>query len=95
MRFCDYDVKAEPEGGEAGYVLVKNQKGRGTVVYYNGNGQLNDAIPGDAPTGGGSWFAGVSDSGLRYVAGFYSWGYARKIFRRLTAEDRERYVEYS
>ena len=50
-------------------------------------GQVYDAMPGDAPTDGGSWFGGITYQGICYVAGWYSRSYARRIFRKCKAEE--------
>ena len=59
-----------------------------TVVSVDfDKGQVYNAMPGDAPTDGGSWFAGLTYKGICYVAGWYSRSYARRIFRKCKAEE--------
>ena len=61
-----------------------------TVVQISRKaGQVYSAMPTDGPADGGSWFAGISDNGVKYVAGWYSKGYARRIFRSLVSEAAE------
>lgn len=60
---------------------------RCTVVRFNpGAHQVYDAMPGDAPDGGGSWCARDTDAGIGYVATTYSRNYARRIYSRLVRE---------
>lgn len=43
-------------------------------------GQVTSVMPRDMPSGGGAWFARITDGGIAYVAGLYSRGYARRKF---------------
>jgi hypothetical protein len=69
-----------------GYMLVKSDAGRSmTVVRVDWErGQVYDAMPGDRPRDGGAWYARICGAGVRYVAGWYSPSYARRVWRRLT-----------
>jgi hypothetical protein len=86
MYFENWDIVECPEPGYSGSVLLRNKKDRskGTVVFlcYDAD-QLRSAMPGDLPSGGGTWFAGVSDYGISYVASVYSYGYARRKYREM------------
>jgi hypothetical protein len=63
---------------------------RGTVTTYDlARGQVTDAMPGDRPRDGGSYYARICDSGIEYVSHPYSVGYARRMYRRLVAARRE------
>lgn len=71
---------------EEGFALCHNtDNDKYTVVKISHQkGQVYSAMPTD-----GSWFARISDSGINYVAGWYSRDYARRIFRERVAEARE------
>lgn len=66
-----------------GYVLYRRDDGKFTVVEKR-NGQVFNAMPGDAPKGGGNWMARATPYGIDYVSHGYSESYARRIFRELT-----------
>ncbi len=82
--------------GHASYTLIEQTCGylllqrdgteRCTVVELYGDGQVVNAMPGDAPSGGGRWVARRTDAGIAYVSGLYSRSYARRVFRTLVAE---------
>lgn len=73
-----------------GYLLLRRDgTERCTVVQQYGDGQVVDAMPGDAPTGGGRWVARRTNAGIAYVSSLYSRSYARRIFRKLVAEVRD------
>ena len=78
----EYEIIEESNG----YALVKRlSDGRCTVVRISRkNGQVYSAMPKD-----GSWFSGITDKGIAYVANFYSRGYARSVYRSLVAEAQE------
>lgn len=71
------------------YVLL--QKGdKLTVVQQSKDGsQVYAVMPGDLPADGGNWFAGNTDTGVEYVASWYSRSYARRIFRARVQEHQE------
>ena len=53
------------------------------VVYVNRtSGQVFSALPRDRPTGGGTWFAGWSNAGVRYVSSALGRSGAMTAFRR-------------
>lgn len=69
------------------FLLLQHNSGKGTVVRYSDKAnQVYNAMPGDAPADGGSWYARATDDGVKYVAKLYSMGYARKIFRSIFKE---------
>ena len=73
---------------KSGYRLLWKGVGkgaRGTVVRVYKN-HIFDAMPGDAPSGGGSWSALDTEFGVEYVANWYSLSYARRVFRSLVLE---------
>lgn len=74
---------------EGPYYLLRHPKGdRYTVVRKDekGNGppDARSVMPGDMPRGGGEWTANWSRSGVDYVASWYSYSWARKVFNRET-----------
>lgn len=72
-----------------GYALVRRADGKYTVVGIDHkNYQVYAAMPGDKPKGGGTWYAGLCNSGIEYVSNGYSETYARRIFRKLTKEEK-------
>jgi len=86
MKLGEYEIIDESEG----FALLKNPDGRGTVVEIDRNrGQVYNAMPGDSPKEGGTWFARISGAGVDYVASWYSWRYARRMFRQCITEKRE------
>lgn len=73
-----------------GYALIKNAAGHMTVVGIDrDNCQVTSAMPGDMPREGGRWFGRISDSGIEYVSKWYSQGYARQIFSKLSNHQKE------
>ena len=84
MYFEKWEIIEEPENNGPMLLRHRERRDKGTVVHLSrSNGQLQSAMPGDFPRGGGAWFAGISDSGVNYVAGLYSYGYARKKYNEL------------
>lgn len=89
-RIGDYEIVAE----QRPFCLLRRADGRGTVIQIDRErGQVYNAMPGDAPRGGGSWYARISQAGVDYVASFYSWRYARRMFRQLVREYDTLFVE--
>lgn len=92
MYFEKWEIVERPEPGESGNILLRNKKdhSKGTVVRLNYNaGQLQSIMPGDFSPGGGTWFSSISDAGISYVAGVYSYGYARRKYNEMEAEAAE------
>lgn len=71
---------------EAGYRLVGRYEDDRRTVVRVGKGQVCDAMPGDAPRGGGSWSARDTHAGIDYVAHWYSRSYAGRVYRALVRE---------
>jgi hypothetical protein len=67
--------------------LLQRPDGKRTVVSWSGcdhdGHQITDAMPGDAPWGGGQWQARFTDGGVDYVASWYSRSYANRTYRRI------------
>ena len=91
MEFENFDImKSQGGDEEIGYLLLRHkyQKNRGTVIHFNPSaGQISCAMPSDFAPGGGTWYARPTDSGIAYIAGIYSYSYAKKIFNEYCAED--------
>ena len=69
-----------------GLALLRRDDDRYTVVRVDRDRrQVRDAMPSDAPKGGGVWFAPYTDKGIAYVTSTYSKGYARRVYNRLQA----------
>ena len=79
---------------ENGYYLLKNkERDAFTVVRKAGDGleaEARDAMPGDAPKGGGEWTASWSRKGVDYVASWYSYSWAREVFNRRTRSAKDK-----
>ena len=75
----------------SGVALLRRDDGQGTVVRIDRKqGQVYDGMPGDAPPEStGSWFGAITQAGIDYVASWYSWAYARRIFRQYQREAEE------
>lgn len=76
-----YELIAE----KSGYAMYRRDDTKFVVVEKR-NGLVFNAMPGDAPKGGGSWVARATPFGIGYVANGYSESYARRVFRELTAD---------
>ena len=76
---------------DKGYVLLRNDRtGKFHVVLVNKDGsQVFSTVPGDAPRGGGRWYAPNTSAGIVYVSGGYSRSYARRIFNLRVREAAE------
>ena len=48
--------------------------------------QVCSAMSSDSPSGGGRWFAGMTDAGVEYVSGRRTLSAARSGYRRLQME---------
>lgn len=86
MKKYDYEIKLEC----GPYQLLRRSDGKWTVVSVRA-GQVHDEMPGDAPTGGGEWFAAATPTGITYVASGYSESWAREVFSRKVENYREAY----
>lgn len=83
MMIGDYKIVEE----EKGYALLKRKDGRRTVVGISRRaGQVYSTMPGDMPRDGGTWFAGITQFGIDYVASWYSRSYANQIYREAVDE---------
>lgn len=70
-----------------GFALLQDDDGRRTVVRLDrGRFSVGNAMPGDSPGNGLSLTANATDSGVDYVASWYSRSYANRVFRSLVAE---------
>ncbi|MDB4278051.1 hypothetical protein N9917_00315 [Deltaproteobacteria bacterium] len=77
----DIDIIEE----ESGYALCRKGDQFTVIRISRANGQVYSAMPTD-----GSNFAGISDFGVNYVAGWYSRSYARRTFRTYVTEAQDR-----
>jgi len=69
---------------DASYYLLKNGD-KWTVVRKVGTGlnaQARSVMPGDMPDDGGEWTARWNRKGVDYVASWYSYSWARQVYRR-------------
>ena len=78
------------EKEEYGYALWQCDEGWTVTAIDRTRNQVASVIHGDLPDGGGLWVGGISDAGVSYVSRPYSESYARKIYRELVREERER-----
>jgi len=79
----DFEIIEESSDG---YALLKSEDGRATVVRLSSDrSQVYSAMPGDMPRYG-AWFAAFTTAGVCYVSSWYSRGYARRVYRRLSGE---------
>jgi len=66
--------------------LLKNTgRDRFTVVRVRGESPFQDVrsvVPGDMPADGGVWVARYTKKGIEYVASWYSYSWARRVFNR-------------